>query len=434
MAATTNLAASPQAAPAKACKIAIVGFGTVGSSVARLLCARASEHPFQLTHVYNRGVSRKKVDWVPGDVQWTENIEDVLNSDAEVVLELVGGVNPAGDWVRKALQAGKSVVTANKQLIAHHGTELISLARQSGQHLAFGAAVAGGIPILSALHDGLGGDRLQKIRGILNGTCNYILTRIESTGCSFDQALKEAQVAGFAEADPTDDTEGFDARAKLVILARVGLKAEVPVDRVVCHSISKVQEIDFGYAHQLGCTIRQISRVEVQDGHLYAAVEPALVPQSQPLAHVSGSQNLVVSTGEFGGETVFAGFGAGGNPTAVAVVSDLFHILRNKPSDFEFANEPLTNQYPASGNFDSPYYVRFNVNDKPGIIAALAGVFAKYEINIDSLLQMPNFTKKDLPFVITLESCRTGRLRDALTEMSKFEFLNRAPVCMPILR
>jgi homoserine dehydrogenase len=430
MASSLKVAQLPES-PAKVCKIALVGFGTVGSSVARLLSARNGELPFQLTHVYNRDVARKKVDWVADEVLWTDEFEDLLNSDAEVVVELIGGLEPAYEWVKKALLAGKSVVTANKQLIAHHGTELLALARERDLHLGFGACVAGGVPVIAALQDGLSGDRLHKVRGILNGTCNYILTRVEQSGASFADALAEAQKAGYAEADPTDDVEGYDARAKLVILSRVGLGAEVRPDEVGCRSISGVQQIDFDYAHQLGCTIRQISRAERHGDRLYASVEPALVPQTEPLARVAGSQNLLVSTGEFGGETVFAGFGAGGNPTAVAVVSDLLHIARHKPRENDAAAPA---RYKVSSDFETPHYVRFVIQDKPGIIAAIAGVLSRNGINIDSVLQKSGCSKAELPFVMTLETCSTAKLGQALTEIGKLDFHKSVPFRMPILR
>jgi homoserine dehydrogenase len=426
-----KIARFPETAAAKTCKVALIGFGTVGSSVARLLCSRNGELPFLLTHVQNRAVERKKVDWVADDVQWTEDFDTLLDSDADVVVELIGGLAPAYEWVKKALESGKSVVTANKQLIAHHGAELLALARDNDLHLGFGACVAGGVPVIAALQDGLSGDRLHKVRGILNGTCNYILTRIEQSGSSFADALVEAQKAGFAEADPTDDIEGYDARAKLVILSRVGLNADVRPDEVACRSISGVQQIDFDYAHQLGCTIRQISRAEVHGERLFASVEPALVPQEEPLARVAGSQNLLVSTGVFGGETVFAGFGAGGNPTAVAVVSDLLHIARHKPRENDGAAPA---RYKVNSDFETPHYVRFVIQDKPGIIAAIAGVLSRNGINIDSVLQKPGCSKAELPFVMTLESCSTTKLTQAVKEIAQLDFHKTAPFCMPILR
>jgi homoserine dehydrogenase len=415
------------------CKVALVGFGTVGRAVAQLLSARASEHSLQLTHVCNRNVSRKKVDWISGDVCWTEDFDAVLSSDAAIVVELIGGLQPAYQWVRRALESGKSVVTANKQLIAHHASELIEAARSRGQHLLFGACVAGGVPVLSGLCEGLAGDRLQKVCGILNGTCNYILTRIES-GALFQAALEEAQQAGFAEADPTDDIDGFDARAKLVVLARVGLNAEIVPQDVVSRSIRSVTHTDFEYAHELGCTIRQVSRADVRDGQLFAAVEPTLVPRNSPLSTVSGGQNLIISTGEFGGDTVFAGHGAGGNPTAVAVVSDMLQIARQRDREFRESAPISVSRYEVSHDYETPHYLRFVVKDAPGIIAALATLLSKYGINIDAVFQRPGYSKTALPFVITLEPCQTTRVEAALSEMKQLSFLAQTPYRMPILR
>src|SRR5208282_5422720 len=330
-------------AGAPTCNVALIGFGTVGSSVARILCERTNTH-LRLTHVLNRNVSRKKVDWLPSSVQWTENIDDVLPSDAEIIVEVMGGLQPTGDWIRRALSSGKSVVTANKQLIAHCGSELISLARSRNQQIYFGASVAGGVPVISGLQEGLAGDELIKIRGILNGTCNYILSQIETNGIPFATALREAQKLGFAEADPTEDIDGLDARAKLAILARVGLHCRVRPESIAARSISAIDSVDFEYAIQLGCTIRQISwaelKTESKGDHLFAAVQPALVELTSPLARVEGSQNLVVATGTYGGETVFGGHGAGGNPTAVAIVSDILAIARSKQAGMSYAGQP----------------------------------------------------------------------------------------------
>lgn len=412
------------------CKVGLIGFGTVGRSVARILTAEAGQ--LQLTHVYNRNVVRKKVDWVKRDVVWTDNVDDVLNSDCDVVLELIGGLDPAEGWVRRALNSGKSVVTANKQLMARFGPELLRLAAERGRHLLYGASVAGGIPVLLGLQEGLAGDRIERISGILNGTCNYILSQIESAGISFGEALEQAQAKGFAEANASEDIDGFDARAKLTILARTALNAALEPEQVETHSIREVEQIDFAYAHDLGCTIRQISRAELQGETLYARVQPCLVPQSSALARVTGSQNVVVSKGEFGGETVFSGHGAGGDPTAVAVVSDLLWLARNRDNAAS-ASVRTSRKVKVSGDFNSAHYVRFKVADKPGIIAALANVFSRHGINIDSVLQRPGFSKASLPFVITLEPCRSERLREALVEIRAVDFHVAAPVDMPIL-
>ena len=416
------------------CRIAIVGFGTVGNAVARLLHSRRDDYPLRLTHICNRNIARKQASWVGRDVLWTEDWRQMLDSDADVIVELMGGLEPAHQLVREALQSGKSVVTANKQLIARFGTELLQLASDNGQYLGFGACVAGGVPVLTALQDGLGGDRLIQLCGILNGTCNYILTRIEQAGSSFAEALAEAQQAGFAEADPTADLDGYDEAAKLAILARVGLRIDVPSEHVICRSIRNIAATDFDYAHELGCTIRQISTATLHEGQAYLAVQPSLVPLASPFAAVTGSQNIVVSSGEFGGETTFGGLGAGGNPTAVAVVSDLLQAARNCGCGGRTANHVSAAACQITNHLEAPQYLRFIVRDRPGVIAQIAGVLAQHHINLDAVLQKPGHNKSALPFVITLESCRQSSLEAALCEISGFDFLVQTPLSMPIVK
>ena len=425
-------------------KIALIGFGTVGSSVARILCERPAGH-VRLSHICNRNVARKKVDWLPPEVQWTENIEDILSADVDIVVELMGGLQPAEDWIRSALESGKSVVTANKQLIASCGPELLSLARQKKQHIAFGASVAGGIPVISGLQEGLAGDELFKIYGILNGTCNYILSQIESSGVPFEHALREAQKLGFAEANPTEDIDGLDARAKLAILARVGLHCNVDAERIAARTIAGIEPVDFEYANQLSCTIRQISRAEVSGNELLAAVGPALVSSSSPLARVQGAQNLVMATGTYGGETVFGGHGAGGNPTAVAVVSDILAIVRSARDNSREPGVPTSEMTPTtvsaphertvhlSPDFNTRHYLRFTVKDRPGIIAALSTILSTCGINIDSVLQRPGCSKSSLPFLISLEECRASLVEKALQQIGTLDFLVQPCLHLPVL-
>jgi len=420
----------PEQSPKGVRTVALLGFGTVGSSVARILTQRALG--LRLTHIYNRNVRRKKVNWLPSDVRWTENIDDVLSSDVDIVVEVAGGLKPAWDWVRGALSSGKSVVTANKQLIAHHGTELITLARQMKRHIAFGASVAGGVPVISGLQEGLAGDELSKIYGILNGTCNYILSQIESAGVPFSTALEEAQRLGYAEADPSDDIDGLDARAKLAILCRVGLRSNVEPAAIACRSIRAIDSVDFDYAKQLGFAIRQISWAQLDGNQLFAAVQPALVSLTSPLAQVEGSRNLVMSTGKFGGETVFGGHGAGGNPTAVAIVSDIIAIARSKQAASDF--DQLPEIFPTvTHGLVTRHYLRFKVADRPGIIATLATIFSDCSINIDSVLQRPGYLKSSLPFVITLEPCSPAQIDKALTQISHLDFLVEPCLHLPVL-
>jgi homoserine dehydrogenase len=416
-------------------KVAIAGFGTVGRSVAKLLCLEENDG-FELTHIFNRNVGRKKVDWVPSSVRWTESINEILSSDADIFVELVGGLQPAGEWIRKALRAGKSVVTANKLLIADSGADLTELARATGRRLEFGASVAGGIPAIIGIQEGLAGDRLAKIAGVLNGTCNFILTKMEATGASFESALKEAQELGYAEADPTNDVEGYDARAKLVILTQAGLRASVRSEQIPCWPISSVEAVDFAYARELSCTIRQISlaKKETENGlRVRAFVRPALVPVSSLVAHVEGSKNLVTATGQYAGQMVFSGFGAGGDPTAVAVVSDLYSIARSGKAPSGGFSPNIEVPKEVSGEFTAPYYLRFVVKDRAGIIAAVATVLSRYGIGIDAVLQRPGYPHSALPFIITLETCPSAMLGCALQEINRLDFHVEPVLCMPIL-
>ena len=407
-------------------KVAVLGFGTVGSSVAKILCD-LKPRGVELTHVFNRNVARKRVAWVPGAVEWTSEIDQVLSSDAQIVVELAGGLDPAGSWVRSALAAGKSVVTANKQLIAKHGVELERLAKEHGVQLLYGAAVAGGIPVIPGLQQGLAGDECSRVEGILNGTCNFILSKMES-GAEFSDALSEAQSMGFAEADPTEDVAGLDARAKLTILARIALGAEIVPGEVPARSIVPISAIDFAYAHELKCTIRQISRAEIKGDEVMAMVGPMLVPRASPFAWSRGTENMVIVTGKYGGDTVFSGHGAGGHPTAVAVVSDILAIVHGSK-----AVETASRKAQVSGEMRLRHYVRFIVDDRPGIVAEIAGGLARQHINIHALLQRPGFPQSRLPFVVTVEPCPTSALKRALEDIGKMDCLIEPPLDLQIL-
>jgi len=385
-------------------------------------------------------VERKKQPWVPGDVIWTDDVQSVLNSNVEIVIELIGGLNPAGQIVRSALGAGKSVVTANKQLIARHGPELLQLASSKGCQIEFGASVAGGVPVLPALRTGLCGDRLHGIAGILNGTCNYILSRIENARIPFSEALEEAQARGYAEADASEDLDGGDARAKLAILALAGLHTQVAPESIRARTIRSVDAVDFDYAAELGCTIRQISRADLKGDTLFADVGPCVVPTDSPFGRVQRNLNLVLTSGQYGGDMAFLGAGAGGDPTAVAVVSDLMFVAQSlsggggKKDVASYVSTAAISTPTISSDFETPWYLRFFVRDQPGIVARLAQILATHHLNIDSLLQKPGCDKASLPFVITLEPCRDSLLHPAVEEMSGLDFAIRPCLCLPILR
>jgi homoserine dehydrogenase len=411
-------------------KIALAGFGTVGSSVAKVL-AEGKFPGVELTHIYNRDVARKrasdKAKCVPAGVVWTESFDDILRSDVQIVVELVGGLTPAESWLRKAFTAGKSVVTANKQLIAYRGSSLMKMARANNVQLMHGAAVAGGVPVIAGILQGLSGDQVTRISGIVNGTCNYILSRMES-GASYAAVLADAQALGYAEADPSADVDGFDARAKLCILSRVAMRAELDPDQVATQTISAVEAIDFAYAKELKCTIRQVSRAQLDGKLVHARVAPMLVPLTSPIAWSHGTQNMVVTSGRFGGDVVFSGHGAGGEPTAVAVVSDILAVAQRS-----VAVELPVRRRQVTGEFLAPHYLRFVVDDRPGIVAGIATALAKVGANIDSLLQHPGHPKHRLPFVITTEPCLTSTIDKAVAAMAKMGAMLERPLCLQML-
>lgn len=346
--------------------IALLGFGTVGRAVADIICR---EPNLRLTHVFNRNIARKRAAWVPDRVQWTDNFREVLDSDADIVIELIGGLEPAHEWIREALQSGKSVVTANKHVMAKYGPELLDLARQHGQQLEYGASVGGAVPVLAALRYGLAADRIVRAFGILNGTCNFILSNMEANGTTLATALAEAQRLGYAESDPSDDVNGVDAACKLAIVARLALQAGLNAFEIPKQSIAAIQPEDFHYARQLGCTIRQISLAELRSETLQAAVGPALLSLQSPLAACVENQNAVVITGENSGDTLLAGRGAGAHPTAVAVVSDLLAIAHTEPpspnsrSVRPYAPEPLSCQHYVRVSGSKAYSIRSVLDD-----------------------------------------------------------------------
>jgi homoserine dehydrogenase len=418
-------------APDNVKKVAILGFGTVGSSVAKLIGAGYLPG-LQVSAVYNREVARKlgseAAKSVSVNALWTSEFEDVLKSDADIVVEVVGGAEPAGTWIAKALAAGKSVVTANKQLIAYRGPELAALAAANGVQLLHGAAVAGGVPVIPGMLQGLQGDQVTRVSGILNGTCNYILSRMER-GDSYADVLADAQRLGYAEADPTADVGGFDARAKLCILARVAMHAELNPDDVPTQTIADIDAIDFAYAKELGCTIRQVSRAQIEgSGGMYARVAPMLVPLDSPMAWSKGTQNMVVSTGRFGGDVVFSGHGAGGDATAVAVVSDLLAVAQGS-STVGLPVSPRT----VTGDSLAPHYLRFVVNDKPGIVSAISGALSKVGANIDSLLQRRGYPKNRLPFVVTTEPTLNSVIAAAVESIATMDCMLERPLALEML-
>lgn len=415
----------------RALRVALLGFGTVGASVTRILVERPElAGRLQLTHIFNRDVARKRAAWVPRGVNWTEDVDELLGANPDVVVEVIGGVDPVGGWVRRALEQGAAVVTANKVLLAAQGPELLHLAATRGTQLRFEAAVGGGVPLIHGVREGLAGDTLQRVAGILNGTSNYVLSRMARSDEDMAPVLEDARKLGYAEADPSADIDGDDAGAKLVVLAGIAFRHHLRLSDIPRRSIRPVGAADFRYARKLGCTIRQISMVEAQDGGFHAFVGPALVPRNSPFGRNEGANNIVSITGHYGGESTFSGAGAGGPATAVAVVSDLL-ALAGQPKASDHGEEWLPGAIASAPA--RPYYLRFIVHDRPGILASISAALARQGINLDAVLQESGFAKEALPFVITVEACEEVALRAALREIGEADFHAEPPLALPML-
>lgn len=413
----------------KPLRIALLGFGTVGGSVAKILTERSElADRIQLTHIFNRRITQKRADWVPSSVAWTENIDELFNSRPDAVVEVVGGIEPAGTWVRRALKQGAAVVTANKMLLAEHAPELLHLAATHGTQLRFEAAVAGGVPLIHGVREGLAGDRLLRVAGILNGTSNYVLSRMAGGDEPMSAVLEDARRLGYAEADPSADIDGDDAGAKLVVLAGIAFRRHVKLSDVPRQSIRPISAADFRYARRLGCTIRQIAMVESKGHQFDAFVGPALVPRGSQFGLNMGANNVITISGHYGGENSFSGAGAGGPATAVAVISDVLSLTqRIGDRGEEWPSSRVTDPPPR------PYYLRFVVHDRPGILAAIATALANQKINLDAVLQEPGYPKDALPFVITVEPCDEAALVAALADIGRFEFHAERPLALPML-
>jgi homoserine dehydrogenase len=320
------------------------------------------------------------------------------------------------------------------------GAEFWRKSTGSNVHLAMEASVAGGIPIHGVLREGIAADRINTLYGILNGTCNYILTEIEQHQSSFDDVLAAAQKAGYAEADPSADVDGFDARSKLAILSALAFGEQVAPSDIYTEGIRRITPVDFEYAHQLNHTIRLICAARQTPAGLILSVRPSLLPQSAILASVRGAYNAVWLKGEFGADTFYYGRGAGPHPTGVAVVSDLMRVAREirhssteRVSPFAHASLGQYKVVPVT-SLESAYYLRFRVEDKPGIIAQLATALAAENVSIDAVLQLPNANWRNLPFVITVEPTTEASVRAAVGRMAEMKFLVEPPLVLPIER
>jgi len=425
--------------------IGIIGLGNVGTGTITILAENADQialklgFRLKLVAACSLDVHERTLPAALGQVFKTTNWREVVTRpDVQILVEVVGGTTVAAEIFDEAIRNHKSIVTANKELMAASGPEIWDRAIRAGINVAMEASVCGGIPIHAVLREGISGDRVVAFFGILNGTCNYILTEMEKRGVDLQTVLREAQQKGFAEADPSYDIDGFDARSKLVLLAALAFGEKITPSDIFMEGIRRITPVDFSYARQLKHTVRLICGARRTPEGIILSVRPALIPIATILAGVQGPYNAVWVKGKFGEDTFYYGWGAGSLPTGVAVVSDLMRVAREIRSGSPervspFAHERLGDNKPLPiARKKSGYYLRFRVNDRPGIIARLAGILAAKNISLEAVLQEPGENPHDLPFVMTVEPTSEQSVQEAIAEMASLDFMTEAPLAMPI--
>ena len=412
-------------------RVGLIGLGNIGTGVARILIeqqeliATRLGKQVRLVAACDMNLTRERgIDL--SAVRLTSSAEEILAADdIDVVVELIGGYEPARSFVLQALENGKHVVTANKALIAKHGEELFPIADAKGLQVGFEAAVGGGIPCMKALREGLAANAIQSIYGILNGTCNYILTRMELEGAAFDDVLKDAQALGYAEADPTFDVEGIDTAHKLSILAAMAFGSTIKFDEVYTEGISNITPADIASAHELGYRIKLLGIAKPQNGKIEMHVHPTLVPLTAQIAQVSDSYNAVQITGDYVEHTMFFGRGAGERPTASAVVADIMDIASGFPESIRHLAPPMG--FVQSARRDIPtlpmadvtceYFLRLTVQDEPGVIAAVTSILADHRISLEAVLQKERHANHGVPIVMLMHETTEGNMQAAISRI-----------------
>ncbi len=423
---------------AKDLVIGLAGLGTVGSGLVQLLKSNASEieqrtgKKIIVRYVAVRDVNKKRD--LPEGAKLIDNpllmIED---PEVQVIVELIGGTNLAGTLIRKALENGKSVVTANKALLAEKGGELFTLAEENNLFLAYEASVAGAIPVVQTIKDSLAGNKIHNIFGILNGTSNYILSEMSANGTQFDEALKRAQELGFAEADPTLDIDGFDAAHKLKLLVRLAWGVHYPYDKVSIQGIRNMSAMDIAFAQSLGYTIKLLGQAEYKNNEIEAGVSPVLIPAKAILSRVDGAFNAIHINGNAVGPLFLHGLGAGSLPTASAVLGDIMSIMKNIYDTTGY----VTKKFPLApiANIDnsvSPWYLRLMVHDTVGVLRDVAGIFAKQSISIAQVIQKKQ-QEDGVPLVFMTHETTVKAMKNALAEIKATNILNAEPVAFRVL-
>ena len=426
--------------------VGLIGFGTVGTGVAKVLTTNAGVIrqrlgvPLALVKVADLDLTTDRGIALPPGIL-TANAREVINDPAiDIVIELIGGYDPAKRFLLEAMAHGKHVVTANKALLAVHGEELFEAATRAGVDIGFEASVCGGVPVLRALTEGLAANRLLSLYGIVNGTSNYILTKMTEAGRPFDEVLKEAQKAGYAEADPTFDVQGIDAAHKLAILMNLAFGTPVNFKDVYVEGIASIAPLDIAYATEFGYTIKLLAIAKMHESgsggragaEVEARVHPTMIASDSPIARVDGVYNAIQVTGDAVGDIMLYGKGAGSFPTASAVVSDVIDIARNilkgtvrrvPPCAFQPDQRRPLRIRPIA-EISSLYYLRFMVLDRPGVLSQLSGILGKHDISISSVLQRGRKVGQTVPVVLTTHTAVERNVQAALREIAAFPFVS----------
>lgn len=422
-------------------KVGLIGFGNIGAGVVRLL----QENAQIVRQKVGSGIILKRIADLDitsdrgvavTSALMTTDVDEIFNDpEIAIVIELVGGYEPAKTFVLKAIEAGKHVVTANKALLALHGDEIYAAAARNGVEVQFEAAVGGGIPVLSAIKGNLAGNRFNSVFGIMNGTCNYILTRMTQEGADFDEVLKSAQELGYAEPDPAFDIEGTDTAHKLAVLASLCFGTKIDFSAIHTEGITGISGIDISYAAEFGYRIKLLAIGKLtDDGQLEVRVHPTMIPLRNPLADVNGVFNAIRLTGDFVGPVLFYGRGAGQNPTASAIVGDLIALSRSihagvqnrRSAPLGFLDEAVVS-LPLKPMEDivTSFMLRFIALDQPGVLAGIAGVLGKNGISIESMVQTSRHNGgQAVPIVIMTHEAREASIRAALAEIDSFDFIS----------
>ena len=410
--------------------IGILGLGTVGGGVVNVLAknqtqiTRRTGVQIQVTHAAVRDVKQPRLCPTEG-IQLTQEPFTIVNdASVDVVLELMGGIDLAKELIETAIKNAKHVITANKALIATHGNELLALAKANNVHLLFEAAVAGGIPILKSLEQGLSANKIETVAGIINGTGNFILTEMRDKNRDFADVLKQAQVLGYAEADPTFDVEGIDAAHKLAILASIAFGCELQFDKVSTEGISEISGEDVAFATELGYSIKHLGIAKNIDGKVQMRVHPTLIPKTRLLANVDGVMNAVLVKGNAVGPTLYYGAGAGDEATASAVIADLVDVIKGTVSGDIFGWKSLK-KLPSEDedNIESVFYLRLLATDTTGVLAEITAILAKHNISVESVIQKQIDAQNNAHIAIITNPIKTGDIKAAVKNIQNKGFI-----------